>query len=133
MQNNLEEFNSVLENIIFYSIEVNKKIKDLEMNAENTIVTDIIENIDNIYKKRYVLVEKLKSIFDETTNKDDLLKDNMLWIKYNEEILSLEAENMDFLNKKSIETKNKLTELSANKSLLIYNPKVKLSYENKLI
>ena len=133
MENNLKEFNSILENIISCSIEVNKKIKDLESDAENNIIIDIVESIDNIYKERYVLVEKLKSIFDETTDKDNLLKGNLLWAKYNEEILLMETQNMEFLNKKSIETKNKLTELSANKSLLIYNPKVKLSYENKLI
>lgn len=139
MNNTLNDFNSILEKIISYSIEVNNLIKDLKNkldnsnNVDNVDILNIVENIDNIYKDRNILTEKLKLIFDEYKNKEELLNNNLLWIKYNEEIIQIENENIDFLNKKSIETKDKLTKLSTNKSLLIYNPKVELSYENKLI
>jgi hypothetical protein len=132
MDDILKNFNSILEKIISFSIKINEIIKDLENDADK-INIDIIENIDNIYKERGVLVEELKLIFDNCENKESLLKENLLLIKYNTEISPLEAQNMEFLNKKSTETKHKLTELSNNKSLLIYNQKVELSYENKFI
>ncbi len=133
MNDNLNDFNSVLEKIISYSIEVNNIIKDLENKADNIDVARIAEDIENIYNDRNVLTEKLKLIFDEYPNKEELLNGNLMWTKYSEEILPIENKNIEFLNKKSAEAKDKITELSVNKSLLIYNPKVKLSYENKLI
>ena len=133
MNDILNEFNSILEKIIAYSVEVNNLIKDLENKTDNIDSVNIAESIDNIYKDRNILAEKLKLIFNEYENKEKLLNGNLMWIKYNEEILPIENQNIDFLNKKSIETKDKLTKLSTNKSLLIYNNKVKLSYENKLV
>ena len=133
MNDILKEFNSILEKIISFSIRINEIIKDLEKSAENINVVDIAEDIDNIYKERDVFVGELKSIFDKCEDKENLLKNNSLWVKYNEEILPLETQNLEFLNKKTNETKQKLTELSTNKSLLIYNQKVKLSYENKFV
>jgi hypothetical protein len=129
----LQEFNNILEKIIACSIKVNNIIKNFEKNAEKETDIDIIEDINNTYKERSMLIEELKSVFDEYENKEEVLKDNQLWIKYNDEILTLETQNIGFFNKKFIETKKKLTELSNNKSLLLYNQKVKLSYEDKLI
>ena len=132
MNDTLINFNSTLEKIILASIKIDKIIKELEKSSDK-IDVNVIESIDNIYKERGILTEKLILIFNESDDKDSLLKDNQLLVKYNVEIVPIEKRNIDFLNKKSIETKHKLTELSANKSLLIYNQKVELNYENKLV
>ena len=46
--NNLTEFNSILEKIILFSTKVNNIIKVLPESDDNDNIVDIVENIDNI-------------------------------------------------------------------------------------
>jgi hypothetical protein len=99
---------------------------------------DISQQIDDIYKIRdkYVkqlnfLVEYYKKLFGNNT--DFLFSDNKQWDRYTSKIVTLENANMEYLKTKSAESKNKLSKIINNKSLLLYNKKVELNYENRVL
>ncbi|MPN02690.1 hypothetical protein SDC9_149906 [bioreactor metagenome] len=126
------EITNIMKNICDLVEKVFAIIKESENNYDNDISNDNLYLIENIYTERDLLIDKLKNIL-ETTENIILLKNNPQWIRYTTEIINKENFNIDFFSKQIKITKNKLTELFNQKSLMIYNKKVELNYENKFL
>ena len=134
IEKNIEEkITDIIKNICELSEKVAGIIKEHKTNADNDIGDEIAISIEKIYEERSVLVNELKMMLENGSIDADLLKNNIQWNKYINEILPIEETNIEFLNTKTKEKKNKLNELFNNKSLMIYNKKVKLSYEDRVL
>ena len=103
------------------------------MNDDNDINDEFAIDIEKMYEERNLSVKELKAMFDSGSVNAELLKNNVQWKRYVDKIIPIEEANVKFLDTKTKEKKNKLNELFNNKSLMIYNKKVNLSYENKLL
>jgi hypothetical protein len=111
--------------------------KELNPKDDNNSIT-ASQKIDEIYKIRYKYVQQLSYLVNYYKNKfnnniEFLFSNNQQWDRYLSQIVSLESSNMEYLKTKSAESKNKLSKIINNKSLLLYNKKVELNYENKLL
>lgn len=126
-----DEVTSVVKDINLCSNQIAGVIE--EINSQTSEAPDgAVNKIVRIYKERNNFVNRLKTIID-ANQELNLLENNVEWNKYTNEILPIEKKNIEFLEKKVKYTKSKLTELFTNKSLMIYNQKVGLSYENRLL
>lgn len=130
---NTEEITNIVKNICELSEKVFNIIKEYQTNAENDISDEIAITIGEIYDERNSAINKLKAMYENGNLDVKLLENNPQWNKYVNEIMPLEDANIAFLDEKTKEKKNKLNELLNNKSLMIYNKKVNLSYENKFL
>jgi hypothetical protein len=143
LKNNIADTNDIIEiemeltSFIKSICDLSEKISEIikksgnETKENNFIADKEIEKINNFYKERDLLVKKLQFLIEKNGN--ELLNNNLQWKRYVNDIVPIEKENIDFLKKKVNETKLKLTELYQNKSLMIYNKKEDLSYENRIL
>jgi len=130
-KNNIDEIADIIKGICELSEKVAYIIKEYKKNDDND--DEIAVNLGKIYEERNLLVNKLKAIYEAGNFDVGLLKDNPQLNRYINEIIPLEEANIAFLDTKTKEKKNKLNELINNKSLMIYNKKVNLNYENRIL
>ena len=123
----------IVKKVCDLSLKIANYIKENKMTDDNDISDEFAVAIEAMYNERNLLISELKEMFDGGIITADLLKDNVQWNRYLNEIVLIEEANIQFLEAKTKEKKNKLNELFNNKSLMIYNKKVNLSYENRVL
>jgi len=136
VKNNFDEILDIIKKICELSEKVTNIIKEYNAKDDNDDIgnrDDIAFDISKLYDERNLSINKLSAKFASNEIDTDLLKNNSQWNDYLHNIVLFEQENIAFLDMKTKEKKNKLNELSNNKSLMIYNKKVNLSYENKFL
>jgi len=136
VKNNFDEILDIIKKICELSEKVTNIIKEYNAKDDNDDIgnrDDIAFDISKLYDERNLSINKLSAKFASNEIDTDLLKNNSQWNDYLHSIVLFEQENIAFLDMKTKEKKNKLNELSNNKSLMIYNKKVNLSYENKFL
>jgi len=133
LDNNLKnEVILVIKNINLFSEQIADVIEEINAQKKEIVSDATVNKILSIYKKRDSFVNQLKTTI-EANQELNLLENNPEWDRYINEIVNIEKKNIEFLEKKIKDTKSKLSELFTNKSLMIYNQKVGLSYENRFL
>jgi len=133
LDNNLKnEVILVIKNINLFSEQIADVIEEINAQKKEIVSDATVNKILSIYKERDSFVNQLKTTI-EANQELNLLENNPEWDRYINEIVNIEKKNIEFLEKKIKDTKSKLSELFTNKSLMIYNQKVGLSYENRFL
>jgi hypothetical protein len=133
LDNNLKnEVILIIKNINLFSEQIADVIEEINIQKKEIVSDATANKILSIYKERNRSVNQLKTTI-EANQELNLLENNPEWDRYINEIVHIEKKNIEFLEKKIKDTKSKLSELFTNKSLMIYNQKVGLSYENRFL
>jgi len=74
----LSKFNSTLEQIINATLKIAEIIKEIENSADNEIIDTKMSKIHSIYDERKTLSDTLKSMFESTIFKENLVINNPL-------------------------------------------------------
>ncbi|MDR0926892.1 MAG: hypothetical protein LBO69_03895 [Ignavibacteria bacterium] len=126
-----EQLTELVNKISYCTEKVANTIKEISSSADNDIISRHLDTLNGIYTERNNYVEELSKFIKD--GYDELLDTIPEWQKYIADVAPIEDANIAFLNQQTEDSKHKLRELANNRSLMIYNKKVKLSYENKLL